>query len=222
MILIKKSVLIITKHYVVKATILLDHHYIYSLNCSNVKLVILFGPIAVGKMSVGLELSKMTGMPLFHNHVSIEMLLPIFEWGSKEFGILNNEFRRRIFEEAANSDLPGLIFTYVWAFDVEADKVYIDDLCKIFYDVNAPVYFVELEADINVRRERNRSQLRLQMKPSKRDTQESDKRMMMNENRYQLNSNHEFFYQENYIKIDNTNLDPKVVSKMIVEEFELK
>ncbi|MCE7735908.1 MAG: AAA family ATPase [Candidatus Heimdallarchaeota archaeon] len=183
------------------------------------KLVILIGPIAVGKMSVGLELSKMTGMPLFHNHVSIEMLLPIFEWGSKQFNILNKEFRRRIFEEAANSDLPGLIFTYVWAFDVEADKVYIDDLIKIFHEVNAPVYFVELEAEINIRRERNRTQLRLQMKPSKRDIQVSDKRMMINENKYQLNSNDDFFYKENYIRIDNTNLSPAVVSKMIIDKF---
>ncbi len=186
------------------------------------KLVILFGPIAVGKMSVGLELSKSTGMPLFHNHVSIEMLLPIFEWGSKQFNILNEEFRRRIFEEAVTSDLPGLIFTYVWALDVKADKVYIDNLCKIFYDVNAPVYFVELEAEINIRRERNKSQLRLKMKPSKINTEETDKRMMLNEKRYKLNSKNDFFYKENYIKIDNTKLEPNIVSKMIVEEFGLK
>ena len=33
------------------------------------------------------------------------------------------EFRRRILEEVAASPLPGLIFTYVWAFDVPADAV---------------------------------------------------------------------------------------------------
>ena len=45
-------------------------------------LVWLCGPPAVGKMAVGLEVSRLTGIPLFHNHVSIEAVLPVFEYGT--------------------------------------------------------------------------------------------------------------------------------------------
>ncbi|MEE9255088.1 MAG: hypothetical protein V3U43_09140, partial [Pseudomonadales bacterium] len=80
-------------------------------------LVIIFGPPAVGKMTVGAKLSKLTGLKLFHNHMTIEPLLELFEFGSPPFSRLLREFRRRIFEEVANDQGPGLVFTYVWALD---------------------------------------------------------------------------------------------------------
>lgn len=42
------------------------------------KLVVIIGPQAVGKMTVGHELEKITGLKLFHNHSSIEVVLPYF------------------------------------------------------------------------------------------------------------------------------------------------
>jgi len=79
------------------------------------KLVILFGPPAVGKMTIGKELEKLSGLKLFHNHMTIEVVLPFFKFGSKKFNKLTGNFRRQIFEEVANSHHPGLIFTFVWA-----------------------------------------------------------------------------------------------------------
>lgn len=49
------------------------------------KLLILFGPPAVGKMTVGKELSALTGMKLFHNHMTIELVLPFFEFGTPPY-----------------------------------------------------------------------------------------------------------------------------------------
>ena len=89
-------------------------------------LVVIFGPPAVGKMTVGLELQRLTGLRLFHNHMTIDPVLPFFPFGSAAFSRLVREFRRRIFEEVAASDLPGLIFTYVWALDEPGDKEYLD------------------------------------------------------------------------------------------------
>ena len=42
------------------------------------KLVIIIGNAAVGKMTVGQELAKITGLRLFHNHMMIEPVLEIF------------------------------------------------------------------------------------------------------------------------------------------------
>ena len=39
------------------------------------KLVIIIGPPAVGKMTIGQALEKITDLKLFHNHMSIELVL---------------------------------------------------------------------------------------------------------------------------------------------------
>lgn len=94
--------------------------------------VILFGPPAVGKMTVGYELERLTGLRLFHNHMTIELVLRFFDFGSPPFQRLVNEFRTCICEEVAASDLPGLIFTFVWALKDPGDKEFVDKLAAIF------------------------------------------------------------------------------------------
>lgn len=120
------------------------------------KLVIIFGPPAVGKMTVGYELAQRTGLKLFHNHMTIDLMLNFFAWGEPAFHRLVHEFRTRIFEEVAKSDLPGLIFTYVWALNQASDKQEIDHLCEFFRAQGAEVCFVELEADLDQRLARDR------------------------------------------------------------------
>ena len=42
------------------------------------KLVLIFGSGAVGKMTVGQALMKKTNLRLFHNHMTIEPIIEIF------------------------------------------------------------------------------------------------------------------------------------------------
>lgn len=70
----------------------------------NSTLIFIIGPPAVGRMAVGHELAQRTGLKLFHNHLSIELVLRFFPFGSPPFDRLVREFRRRIFEEVADSD----------------------------------------------------------------------------------------------------------------------
>ena len=42
------------------------------------KLIFLIGDAAVGKMTVGQELMKITDLRLFHNHMTIELVIEIF------------------------------------------------------------------------------------------------------------------------------------------------
>jgi hypothetical protein len=51
-----------------------------------VTLVIIFGPPAVGKMAVAFELERLTGFRAFHNHLTVDPLLPLFRFASPEFG----------------------------------------------------------------------------------------------------------------------------------------
>lgn len=87
------------------------------------KLVLLHGPPAVGKLTVAKELSKLTGIPLFHNHLTRDMVEGIY--GGKLYD--NYELVDRLRVEAlsycAKHDT-DLIFTYVYedAADIELDK----------------------------------------------------------------------------------------------------
>lgn len=183
------------------------------------KFVVIFGPPAVGKMSVGYELARLTGFRLFHNHMTIELALNFFGFGEPQFHRLVDEFRRRIFEEVAASDLPGLIFTYVWALDDPADKAFIDRSCALFRARGGEVYFVELEAEQAERLRRNESEFRLRQKPSKRGVEESRRRLLEDDLKYRLNSAGDFFYQENYIKINNTRLSAAEAAQKVAEAF---
>jgi hypothetical protein len=183
------------------------------------RFVVIFGPPAVGKMSVGHELARLTGFRLFHNHMTIELALNFFGFGEPQFHRLVNEFRRRIFEEVAASDLPGLIFTYVWALDHPSDKEFVDRSCDIFRARGGEVYFVELEAEQSERLRRNESEFRLREKPSKRDVEESGRRLLEHDIKYRLNSAGDFFYRDNYVKINNTHLSAAEAARRIVEAF---
>ena len=52
-------------------------------------LLIVIGPHAVGKMTVGQELARITELKLFHNHMSIELVRKLFEHSDKEWHELN-------------------------------------------------------------------------------------------------------------------------------------
>ncbi len=68
------------------------------------KFILIIGPQAVGKMTVGQELAKLLGYKLLYNHLTIDLLLNIFEYSSEQFKKLNKLFRMQIFEEFSKSD----------------------------------------------------------------------------------------------------------------------
>lgn len=185
------------------------------------KLILICGPQAVGKMTVGQELTKITDLKLFHNHMTIEPLLKIFPHKSKEFKELNSLFRREIFEKFTNSSEYGLIFTYVWAFNMQEDWNYVKSIFDLFEKHGGETYIVELEADINERIQRNKTENRLQNKPTKRNIEWSEQELLNSVNKYRLNSEDGEIKHKNYIRINNTNLSAEAVAKIIKDEFKL-
>jgi hypothetical protein len=183
-------------------------------------LVVLLGPPAVGKLTTGRALEELTGYPLFHNHMTIELVLPFFEFGSEPFSRLVGEFRQRIFAEVAASELPGLIFTWIWAFDQPADRAFIDELRDLFSRSGWRVVFVELWADLETRLARNRTELRLREKASKRDLAASEARLLAAEQRHRMNLDGDFPFAE-HLRIDNTRLAPAQAADRIAEHFSL-
>ncbi len=182
------------------------------------KLLFMIGNAAVGKMTVGQELMKITGLRLFHNHMTIEPVLEIFgQFNSQAIARL----RQVIFEEFAKTDNYGMIFTYMWAFDQQADWDYVEYVKSIFAPYDTEFYYVELVASREARLERNATENRLLQKASKRNVALSNQRLISDDSRYRLESLDGEIPFDHYMKIDNTNLAPDVVAQMIKERFAL-
>ena len=177
------------------------------------KLVIIIGAGAVGKMTVGQELMKITDYKLFHNHMMIEPVIEIF---GKYKPDTITKLREIIFNDFVQSDCTGMIFTFMWAFDMKSDWEYIENVANKFDDV----YCVELIASQEVRINRNKTENRLKHKASKRDIDISNARIL-NEDKYRLVSYDGEIPFENYLRINNESMEASEVAKLIKETFEL-
>jgi hypothetical protein len=152
--------------------------------------------------------------------MDIELGLEVFG-DFKRIGNAGRRIREVIFEEFAKSDLYGLIFTYMWAFDRQSDWDYIESLVDIFKRENAEIYYAELIAPQEIRLERNKTENRQQNKASKRNVEFATSLILDEDESYRLVSNDGEIPYENYIRIDNSNLAPDAVAKMIKERFSL-
>ncbi|MCD8344856.1 MAG: shikimate kinase [Oscillospiraceae bacterium] len=186
------------------------------------KLVYIVGDAAVGKMTVGRELTKITDLRLFHNHVAIEPVLDVFgEWN----GDAIKGIRDVVFREFSKSGKYGLIFTYMFAFNLPSEYEYLRHVEKVIRE-NSPdleVYFVELNAPQEIRLERNKTEACLAAKPSKRDLETSEARLLSDDKGYRMASypgEVEKVY-DNYLRIDNSTLPPEEAARVIKEHFGL-
>lgn len=182
-------------------------------------LVFLFGPQAVGKMTVGRELARLTPYRLFHNHATIEPLLEVFEWDDPGFQRLKEEFRRRVVEEALASGLPGLVLTYVWALDVAEDTAAVERLTAPVLAAGGRVDHVELYADVDTRLGREGTPLRLEAKPSKRDVEWQRAHLLEWGREYRLSTGPDqpFPLDAPHHRVDNTDLSPPAAARRIVD-----
>ncbi len=188
---------------------------------NEMKLVILFGPGAVGKMTVGKALAELTELKLFHNHMSLELANQFFPWSTEDFNKISELIRFGIFDVVAKSDLEGLIFTFVWVINEKKEEDYIDRIVAIFEKEGADVCFVELYAELEQRLKRNKGAFRLQEKLSKRDTVFTEKMILKNDSKYKLNTEEGDLPSKTILKIDNTHLSAEEVAKLIKGHYML-
>lgn len=172
-------------------------------------------------MTVGKALSHRTGYKLFYNHISIEVALKYFDFGTPGFQHISETLRTSVFDSILASEQSGLIFTYVWAFDEPSDCQYIANLIEKWErNSSGKVYFLELEASEEVKKERNRHPERLKVKFSKRDIDKSENLRLFHEEQHRLNSAGNFPLENcAHMFIDNTFLEPNDVIDLFLEWF---
>ena len=182
------------------------------------KLVFIIGDAAVGKMTVGQELMKITGLRLFHNHMTIEPVIEIF--GGYD-GKTVAEMRDLIFRNFAASDHKGMIFTMMMDFDLPSEWEYLEHVKAIFEPYGTTFYYVELIAPQEVRLQRNVTENRLRHKPSKRDIEASNRRLLDDDRNHRCVSREGEIPFANYLRIENSDKEPDAVARMIKDTFKL-
>jgi AAA domain len=186
------------------------------------ELVLIFGPPAVGKTTVGRAVCDRTDFRLFMNHHTIEPLAAIFGMDTPSFRTLTSEFRRRVVEEAATSGV-RLAVTLVWNLAGVEDARWVRSLVAPYADRGLPVSFVELEADLETRLQRNRGEDRLLAKPSKRNLAWSEGHLRERESSWVMNTDpavdvaaDDVLGAHRHLRLDNRAPDPQATADQVV------
>ncbi len=182
------------------------------------KLVFIIGDAAVGKMTVGQELMKMTDLRLFHNHMTIEPVIEIF---GRYDGRTIAEMRDLIFRNFAASECSGMIFTMMMDFDMPSEWEYLEHIKKIFEPYHTEFYYVELIAPQEIRLQRNATENRLKHKPSKRDIETSNRRLLNDDRNHRCVSREGEITFDNYLRIENSEMGPDEAARLIKDTFGL-
>ena len=106
------------------------------------KLIVLYGPPAAGKYTIGKEVAEKTGYKLFHNHLTVDLLKSVFTFGTPDFFRLSQKMRLDIFEQAAKEDIPGVIFTFV--YQKKTDDDFIKKLLDVVESNGGKVVFIQI------------------------------------------------------------------------------
>ena len=181
-------------------------------------LVVIIGPQAVGKMTIGEKLKEKIGYTLMTNHDSIEIAIKIFSSNKDAKLKLKSKIREDVFNICLENNI-SIIFTFVVDFNTNEDILYLNELKNKFEKTGGHFYLIELEADLQTRLERNKTPHRLEYKPSKKNIEWSEKELIESMNIYRMNSIKDEIKFDNYIKINNTNLSPNAVCDIIINKF---
>ena len=108
------------------------------------KLIFIYGPPASGKLTIAEKLSELTGIPLFHNHLSRDLVKDIYGDKLRDNYALVDRIRFDVLDYCSKNNT-DLIFTYVYAGSDDDNNV--RDFIKSIEDNQGEVLFVELSSD---------------------------------------------------------------------------
>lgn len=174
------------------------------------KLVFIYGAPAVGKLTVANEIAAQTDFKVFHNHLSIDAIEPIFDFGTKPFWKLVDLIRFETVAEAVRENV-NLIYTFCYAKGL--DDAHVARIAETIESNGGEICFVLLIC--------KRSQIeRRVLAESRKQFGKANNLEILNEilDKYDLFS--PVPSRESLI-IDNTNLSPEVVAKKIIGHYHL-
>ena len=175
------------------------------------KLLILYGSEASGKLTIARELTALTNLRLFHNHISIGVGKVLFEYGEALFSELVWKVRLAVFESAAKNNLPGVVFT--WAYSHPDFQPLLDAIVATVAPYEVEVIFVFVKC----------SQSELERRVINEDRKSAGKAHTVEAlHRQQSAKNHVEIPNTNSLVVDSTNLPPEEAARMIINKLGLE
>ena len=172
------------------------------------KLIFLYRAPAVGKLTVARELARLTCFKVFHNHLSIDCIEPIFDFGTPSFFKLIELIRVETVAEAARENV-NLIYTFCYAKDF--DDAHVAKIVESVEASGGEVCFVLLTC------ERSELEKRV-LEDSRKQYGKANNLEILNEilDKYDLSSP---VPGRESLQIYNTNLSPVETARKIIEHF---
>lgn len=179
-------------------------------------LIFIYGPPAVGKLTVAQELSKLTGYKVFHNHVVIDAVSELIPIAEKNFFKITDEINSKLIEAVAEYGCKGLIFTMVYAKSPGEKKlpIFVKKVKQIIKKHEGKLYFVKLICDKKIILERVKEESRKKYKKFS-----SPKKLKKYAHEKDLFSTLPLRGQ---FITNNTKKSPEIVAEEVVKFFKIK
>ncbi len=180
--------------------------------------VFIYGPFAVGKLTVAKILSKKLGYKLIHNHHLNDFLLEIFDRHSYELDFMKDNMRYSLLENVVKTKT-SIVATHAYTHNFVSrtglsDPKFIQDMSYKLEKAGSRFLPVHLKA------QSEELLKRVSMSSRKKFKKLTSKKIMLQEiSRKDWQTSPKL--KNNFI-IDNTNLSPEKVSNMIIKKFNLK
>ena len=110
------------------------------------QVLFIHGPAAAGKHTIGTLVAQHTGWPLFHNHLTVDLVKTLFEFGSAGFRQLRADIWRASFRAAAAS---GQSFIFTFNPEATVDPDLMVELDNIVQQAGGQVVYVELRCNMD-------------------------------------------------------------------------
>lgn len=174
------------------------------------KLLLIYGSPAVGKLTTARAIANRTDFRVFHNHLTISAVKPVFDFGTAPFWQLVHLFRIETIRAAARENV-DLIYTFCYAKD--EDDPHVAEVAQTVEENGGEICFVLLVAE--------KAAIEKRVAEDSRRTYEklgSPENLRATWERYELFSP---VNGRESLVIDNTELSPDQTAERIIEHFNL-
>jgi cytidylate kinase len=176
---------------------------------------VIYGPQAVGKMTVGQSLAKQLGCAIAHDHMILDIAASLYPYHSNEFHFEKRHLLLDIAKRCHDNNR-WLVLTRTFDFNSLHDQLEIEMLVN--FQQQADITYVGLESTLSTRVFRNKTRNRLFHKPSKRNVNRSEKRLLAASASFQYYPDQIILNRfSKHIHINNEHLTPKQTARIIID-----